>query len=173
MISAIVAKAGNIIGHNGSMPWKLRGDLQYFKKTTMGKPIIMGANTFKSLNNRPLPGRLNIVLSRSKYIASDINNHLVVVSSLDGAFNVASPWTNEIIVIGGGQIYAEALPHLDKLYITDIHTTIQVDQSKRSEYTFFPIDEHSNNWEEIGRVKNLAAAGDDFNYDFVEYIRCK
>lgn len=120
-ICHVVAIAkNNVIGMDGDMPWKLSTDLKRFKRDTMGKPIIMGRKTFESIG-RALPGRLNIVISRSDFVADDI----VHANSIEAALFLAEGWAKEngaeeICVIGGGQIYAATLPMASKLYVTHV-----------------------------------------------------
>ncbi len=120
-IALVVAVAKNgVIGMEGGMPWDLSSDLKRFKRDTMGKPIIMGRKTFESIG-RPLPGRLNIVISRSDFVADDT----VHATSIDAALFLAEGWarengSDEICVIGGGQIYAEMLDRADRLYVTHV-----------------------------------------------------
>lgn len=127
MISLIVAHdAGRVIGKDNAMPWHLPGDLQYFKQQTMGKPVIMGRKTFESIG-RPLPGRRNIVITRNEaYVVEGIE----VVHSLQEALALAAD-APEKMVIGGEQIFTEALPLAERLYITHINATFEGD-------TFFP-----------------------------------
>lgn len=127
MISLIVAHDKNyVIGYENGMPWHLPGDLKYFKDITMGKPIIMGRKTFESIG-RPLPGRRNIVITRNdKYHAQGIET----VSSLDAALALVKD-VPEIMVIGGAQIFEQAMPLADKLYITLINHEFKGD-------TYFP-----------------------------------
>jgi dihydrofolate reductase len=120
-ICHVVAIAkNNVIGMDGDMPWKLSTDLKRFKRDTMGKPIIMGRKTFESIG-KALPGRLNIVISRSEFVADDI----VHANSIEAALFLAEGWAKEngaeeICVIGGGQIYAATLPMANKLYVTHV-----------------------------------------------------
>lgn len=120
-ICHVVAIAkNNVIGMDGDMPWKLSTDLKRFKRDTMGKPIVMGRKTFESIG-RALPGRLNIVVSRSEFVADDI----VHANSIEAALFLAEGWAkensaDEICVIGGGQIYAATLPMASKLYVTHV-----------------------------------------------------
>lgn len=134
MISLIVAYDENrVMGYNNSMPWHLPGDLAYFKKTTMGKPMIMGRKTFESIG-KALPGRTNIVITRDpNYKAEGI----VVAHSFEEALEIAKKEEKEIMVIGGEQIFRLALPIADVLYVTKIQHTFQGD-------TFFP--EFGNEW---------------------------
>lgn len=114
MISLIVAHDKNrVIGYENDMPWHLPGDLKYFKEMTMGKPVIMGRKTFESIG-RPLPGRRNIVITRNAaYEAEGIE----LAPSLEAALALVRD-VEEIMVIGGEQIFTQALPLADKLYIT-------------------------------------------------------
>ncbi|MBS7345731.1 MAG: dihydrofolate reductase [Caryophanon sp.] len=127
MISLIVAHdAKHVIGKDNAMPWHLPGDLQYFKAQTIGKPVIMGRKTFESIG-RPLPGRRNIVITRNRaYEAEGIET----VGSLQEALSLTRE-ADEQMIIGGEQIFTEALPLADRLYITHIDTTFEGD-------TFFP-----------------------------------
>ena len=120
-IALVVAVAqNNVIGADGDMPWKLSSDLKRFKRDTMGKPIIMGRKTFDSIG-KALPGRLNIVISRSDFTAEGI----VHAKSIESAIFIANGWASEqgaseICVIGGGQIYEHTLPLASKLYVTHV-----------------------------------------------------
>jgi dihydrofolate reductase len=119
-ISLVAAVARNgVIGNAGGLPWRLSSDLRRFKAYTMGKPIIMGRKTFESIG-KPLPGRANIVISRSD---SWTANGIYRAESIDSALAMASEFagtegTDEICVIGGGEIYAQTLPYADRLHIT-------------------------------------------------------
>ena len=161
-ISLIVAYAqNNIIGKQGVMPWSIPADLAYFKKTTMGSPIIMGRVTWESLG-RPLPGRLNIVISRnSDYEAKGAE----LVSDLRSAIELAKQEApnQEIFIIGGGQIYAEALNSglADKVYATEIHQHIEGDTS-------FPKLDDST-WKETSR--DPQPVDNNYEFDFVVYQR--
>ena len=117
MISLIVAHDKNrVIGYENAMPWHLPGDLQYFKQVTMGKPVIMGRKTFESIG-RPLPGRRNIIITRNEaYKAEGIE----VVTSVEAALALVEG-TEEIMIIGGEQIFTQCLPIADRLYITLIY----------------------------------------------------
>ena len=120
-IALVVAVAENgIIGRDGDMPWKLSSDLKRFKRDTMGKPIVMGRKTFESIG-RALPGRLNVVISRSEFEADEV----ISAASIDAALMIAEKWAKEngaaeICVIGGGQIYAEMIVRASKLYVTHV-----------------------------------------------------
>jgi dihydrofolate reductase len=120
-VAFVVAVAqNNVIGMDGAMPWRLSSDMKRFKRDTMGKPLIMGRKTFESIG-KALPGRLNIVVSRSEFVADDV----VHASSIDAALFLAEGWAqehgaSEICIIGGGQIYKETFGIASKLYVTHI-----------------------------------------------------
>lgn len=159
-ISLIVALARNhAIGFNNSMPWHLPEDLRYFKRVTLGKPVIMGRNTFESIG-RPLPGRPNIVISRnSAYPAEGIT----LVQSLDAALQAAQKLLpvdqQEVMVIGGAQIYAQALERADRLYLTEVDAEPQAD-------AFFPQFARSE-WREVARESHQACDKNPYAYSFV------
>ncbi len=122
-ISLVVAAAdNNIIGHRGTMPWHVSGDLKNFKAITTGKPIVMGRKTFESIG-RPLPGRQNIVVTRNAdWTAQGVD----VAATLDDAVAQAGD-VAEIMIIGGGEIYAQALPMASRVYFTRIHASPEGD----------------------------------------------
>lgn len=152
MISLIVAMDQNrVIGKNNKLPWHLPADLQYFKKVTMGHPIVMGRKTFESIG-RVLPGRENVIVTRNQEFKAE---GCVVLHDIAQIKMFADNHEAEVFVIGGAEIFKEILPFTDRLYITEIHETFEGD-------TFFPeIDE--NEWDEIssnpGNIdeKNLIA----------------
>ena len=123
ILSMIVAHANNrVIGKNNDMPWHLPADLAYFKKTTLGKPIIMGRKTYQSIG-RPLPGRKNIVISRDDNFQAE---GVEVVNSVDAALALVVD-SAEVMVIGGGAIYQHCLAAAQRLYITHINADIDGD----------------------------------------------
>lgn len=150
ILSMIVAHADNrVIGKDNDMPWYLPADLAYFKKTTLGKPIIMGRKTYESIG-RPLPGRKNIVISRDdEYRAEGVE----VVGSVEAALALVSD-VEEVMVIGGGAIYKHCLPAAQRLYITHIDANIAGD-------TYFP-EYDLNEWQLA--VSEVKAADDKNNY---------
>ncbi len=121
-LSLIAALAANrVIGIDNSMPWHLPGDFKYFKAMTLGKPIIMGRKTWDSLG-RPLPGRLNLVVSRQSGLMLE---GAEVFASLEAAVQRAEQWASEqgvseVMLIGGAQLYAQGLPEADRLYLTRV-----------------------------------------------------
>jgi dihydrofolate reductase len=131
-----IAESG-VIGSKGGLPWRLSTDLKRFKAATMGKPIIMGRKTWESFPTRPLPGRLNIVVTRDKAYHAEGGE---TAGSLPDAVALATirgrcmTGVDEICVIGGGEIYAQALPLADRLHVT--HVLAKVD----GDTVFPPID---------------------------------
>lgn len=162
MISLIVAKADNgVIGLDNKMPWHIPAELKYFKARTMGKPIIMGRKTFDSLG-RVLPGRPHVVISRSEL---SLPENCYAVNSLDEAIEQAQDLTEqeEVVVIGGAEIYRQALPKVDRLYITEVHLSPQGD-------TYFP-ELNPGDWQEIEREDVSADADSAIAYSIVTYQR--
>ncbi len=156
----IVGHANNrIIGKDNDMPWHLPADLAYFKKTTLGKPIIMGRKTYESIG-RPLPGRQNIVISRDKnYQAEGIDSVTSVEEALTLAGNV-----EEIMVIGGGAIYTHCLPFANRLYITHIKADIEGD-------TQFPYYDTEKDWQLISNELYGADEKNRYELNFCVYER--
>ncbi len=123
IISMIAAMADNrIIGKDNQMPWHLPADFVWFKRCTMGKPVVMGRKTYESIG-RPLPGRLNIVISRDESLSIE---GVTTVTSIEQALEVAGD-VEEVMIIGGGAIYSACLPLATKLYVTHIEAAIEGD----------------------------------------------
>lgn len=122
-LSVIAAVARNgVIGHEGRMPWKLPNDLRFFKQVTMGKPMIMGRKTWESFGSKPLPGRPHIVVTGNRDFVAE---GAIVVHDLETAIATGKSLAeeaggNEVMVIGGAQIYAAALPLADRVFLTEI-----------------------------------------------------
>ena len=136
-LSIIVAMAGNrVIGRDNRLPWHLPADLKHFRQLTTGKPILMGRKTWESIG-RPLPERTNIVITRDEdYTAPGC----LVVHSLEAALRAAGHHS-EVMVIGGAELYHQALPLAERIYLTQVHGTFEGD-------TFFPeLDE--DGWSEL------------------------
>lgn len=157
-ISMIVARSSNhVIGKNNQLPWKISADLQFFKKVTLGYPIIMGRKTWESIG-RPLPGRRNIVVSRnSEYQAKGAE----LVLSLDEALQSLREF-ERVFVIGGQQLFNQAFPLADQLFITEIELKVEGD-------TFFEVPDPQN-WQIV--EQNAASEGDiQFSYVTLNRIR--
>lgn len=151
MINIIVAKSkNNIIGLNNQLPWHIQADLNRFRSLTINKTVVMGRKTHESIG-RALPNRRNIVLSNSGYSSNDIE-----VLTLDQVLEIK----DEIFIIGGQQIYELFLPYAEKLFVTDIDIIIDGDTS------FPKIDK-----KEWLLVETIYNNGDNFNYEFNNYIR--
>jgi len=147
MISIIVAIAGKkrVIGKKGGLPWYIPQELKRFKEITMGHPIIMGRKTHESIG-KVLPGRTNIVVTRGK---GKGEREVIIVNSLEDAVRRArkSPGSEEIFIIGGGQIYQEAINLADKLYLTYIDKEIKGDVFF-PDYSEFKKVVYKSNWQE-------------------------
>ena len=160
-LALIWAMARNrTIGRNNALPWYLPEDLKYFKRVTLGKPIIMGRKTWESIG-RPLPGRTNIVITRDAAFQAD---GVRVVHSLEQALALAEKIClldsgDEAIVMGGAEIYALALPHADRLYLTQVHADVEGDAH------FPPLD--LTQWHELGREDFAAQGPNPYDYSFL------
>lgn len=164
-LSMIVAQAQNrVIGRENKLPWYLPGDLKYFKQVTMGKPVIMGRKTYESIG-KPLPGRLNVVITRDTAYRLE---GAKVVHSLAEAIELSESQAfidgvEEAMIIGGEQIYAQALPLAERLYVTQVHAEVEGD-------AYFPALLLSE-WDELGRDDFKAEGPNPFDYSFVVYQR--
>jgi len=163
--SMIVAMAENrVIGINNNLPWYLPNDLKYFKQVTMGKPILMGRKTYESIG-KPLPGRANIVLTRNESWSAE---GVKTVNSLMQAFELAQSIVeidgqDEMMVIGGDQIYQSTLADIDRIYLTKVHAEVKGD-------AYFPELDWSQ-WKEVGREDFEAAGPNPYDYSFIVYDR--
>jgi dihydrofolate reductase len=163
ILVAAIADNG-VIGRSGTLPWKMKSDLRYFRAVTMGKPVVMGRKTYLSIG-KPLAGRTNIVVSRNPdFTASGV----VVAASIASALAVARGdalrrAADAIAVIGGADLYRETMAAADRLVITQVHLVPQGD-------TVFPtIERHL--WEEIERSEHAAGEGDAAGYSRLVYRR--
>ena len=150
----------NAIGRDNQLLWHISEDLRFFKRTTLGCPVIMGRKTFESIG-RALPKRVNIVISRGFNTAEEV----AVTGSLEAAFKVAEETNLErCFVIGGGQIYSQALPLVDRLIVTHVHTVIE------GADTFFPqIDPEV--WQVAQRSELFHDEESGYDFEFVEYVK--
>lgn len=159
---AAVARNG-VIGVDNKLPWYLPEDLKFFKRMTQAKPLVMGRKTFESIG-RPLPGRLNIVVTRDKGFQHD---GVRVCHDLESALFLADQQATidaceEIMVMGGGEIYAQALGYASRIYLTEVEIEVEGDAR-------FPALDGSE-WQEVQRVPGSPAEGQPA-YSFVEYQR--
>lgn len=163
-ISLVVGIAQNgVIGFEGDMPWRLSTDLKRFKEITMGKPIVMGRKTYESIG-RPLPGRLNVVVSRSGFSSQGIQS----ASDIKQAIEISKVWAaenraEEICIIGGGEIYRQSLELADRLYVTHIMAEPEGDT------VFPPIKEAS--WRVVSTARVPMSEKDSAETIFVIYER--
>ncbi|ACO73780.1 dihydrofolate reductase [Laribacter hongkongensis] len=158
-LALIAARARNgVIGLDNRMPWHLPEDLAYFKRVTLGKPVVMGRKTFESIG-RPLPGRLNIVVTRNPdWQAAGVQ----VAHSLDAALALAAAAApEEIMLIGGAELYRQALPQADVLYLTEIDAEFAGD-------AFFPEVDLAR-WR-IDREEAGQRDSDGLRWRFVRYL---
>lgn len=158
MISLIAAVARNgVIGAGGGLPWRLRDDMAFFKDATMGKAVVMGRKTYESIpaKFRPLEGRRNLVVTRDKGWKAD---GVEVFNTLEDALHAAGD--GEVMVAGGGEIYAQAIALAGKLYLTEVDAEVAGDVK-------FPVIE-KDAWREAGREKHKEG---EWDYDWVTYER--
>jgi dihydrofolate reductase len=157
-IALVVAVARNgVIGRDGDLPWRISSDLKRFKQVTLGKPVVMGRKTWDSLPRKPLPGRVNIVISRTLAEAPGA----LVRRDLDEALEAAeaaalADGADEICIIGGAQIYAAVLARASCIYLTEVDLAPQGDSR-------FPALDPAQ-WREVSSERVEPAAGDDAGF---------
>lgn len=162
----LVAAIGrnNVIGRNGQLPWRLKSDLKHFRAVTTNRPVVMGRKTFESMG-KPLPDRTNIVLTRNLGL---IVPGGALANSMDAAMGFARQdairrGVDEIMIIGGGDVFERMLPMADRLEITHVNASPEGD-------AFFPRLEPSD-WREVKRASYPAGPDDDASFDTVTYVR--
>jgi dihydrofolate reductase len=157
IISLIAAMDRNrLIGNKNQLPWHLPADLTHFKQVTMGKPIIMGRKTYESIG-RPLPGRTNIVLTRDESFQAD---GVVLTGSLENALDcAASEGAEEVMIIGGSNIYGQALDHSGRLYLTLVDAEFEGD-------AWFP-DIDMEQWQQVSSEVHAADEKNPVDYRFM------
>lgn len=183
-VTAIVAVSSNgVIGKDNQLPWHLPEDLAYFKRVTMGHPVIMGRKTYESIG-RPLPGRMNIVLTSNKEwqpapsadgtarplivypsFLQKTGTHIAAVDSMEFALNwLAMDGFQQAFIIGGSTVYEKALLNrqVDELLVTQVHYHFEGD-------AFFPEYENTGQFEEVGRMVHMQDKGRPISFDFVTY----
>jgi dihydrofolate reductase len=158
-LALVVARARNgVIGREGKLPWRLKSDMALFKATTWDKPVIMGRKTWDSLPTKPLPGRLNIVLSRDGAFAPET---ALVCERFQEAVDIGrehaeEDGAEEVCVIGGAALYALALPKARRLYLTEVEAEVEGD-------AHFPAFDESA-WREVRREHHPASEDDDHDF---------
>lgn len=162
-ISFVVAASdNNAIGKNNELLWHLPNDLKFFKNLTWAMPCAMGRRTFQALENKPLKGRFNIIITRNKDYKVE---GAVVVNSIDDAIFLAQQQDyNELMIIGGGEIYKAALPKADKIYLTRVHAVFE------NADTFFP-DLDPKKWELSERKDYFKDDRHAYDYSFETWER--
>ncbi len=164
ILSLVAAVSDNdVIGNDGKLPWSLPDDLKHFHDLTVGHPVIMGRKTYESIpeKRRPLPDRLNIVLTRQ---AMDIPDCTVVHSLAEAlSFLQSTIQSSEVFVIGGAEVYREAIPLAQRMYLTRIHALVDGD-------AFFP-DVDWDEWREVAREEHPADARHAHAFTFLTYAR--
>jgi dihydrofolate reductase len=161
-IALVVAQAANgVIGQHGRIPWHIPADMRHFKVVTMGKPCIMGRKTWDSLPKKPLPGRTNIVLTRDRNFMGE---GAVVARSLEEALACAEAHApDEIVVIGGADIYRAILPQVTRVYLTEVHGGFDGDVS-------IPVF-NALEWKEVAREDHAARETGGLAFSFVTLER--
>lgn len=158
IISLIAAMDRNrLIGRDNGLPWHLPDDFKHFKAVTLGKPVIMGRKTFESIG-KPLPGRQNIVVSRSGFQAQGVES----VSSIEQALTVAGN-AEEVMIIGGANLYQQMIARADRLYLTQVDGQFEGD-------AWFP-QFNSDDWSVVSSEKHHADEKNNFNFTITEYVR--
>jgi len=161
-VTIVVAVADNgVIGLGNALPWELPDDLQHFKRTTMGRPIIMGRKTFESIG-RPLPGRLNIILTRdAAWQAPGVS----AANSMEQAIDIAGDQAlidgaDSVMVIGGAEVYRQALPFTSRVFLTRVHGNIHGD-------AFFDLEQIAS-WRQLSRLEVSASERNSHNFSVIE-----
>ena len=161
-VTIFVAVADNgVIGLGNALPWELPDDLQHFKRTTMGRPIIMGRKTFESIG-RPLPGRLNIILTRdAAWQAPGVS----AANSMEQAIDIAGDQAlidgaDSVMVIGGAEVYRQALPFTSRVFLTRVHGNIHGD-------AFFDLEQIAS-WRQLSRLEVSASERNSHNFSVIE-----
>lgn len=164
MIISLVAAAGNnnVIGSNNKLPWKMPADMKFFMNLTMKHTVIMGRKTFESFG-KPLKDRKNIIISRNQNLSIPGCD---VVYSLKYAIILAKTLAkeeDEVFIIGGAEIYRQAMPLANKIYLTRIKGDFEGD-------AYFPVI-HSTEWKEISHIEQKADEKNPYPFAFLEYIK--
>jgi dihydrofolate reductase len=160
MIAIVVAVAeNNVIGKDNQLIWHLPADLRFFKNLTMGHPILMGRKTYESIG-KPLPGRTTVIITRQQDFEA---TGCIVVNSIDEAIAEAQTIDQDVYIIGGAEIYKQALTKTDTIYLTRVHHTFDGD-------TFFPeLDE--SNWEVASEEKHEPDEKNKYSFSFITLKR--
>jgi dihydrofolate reductase len=164
----VVAVAENgVIGRNGALPWRSKSDMVQFRNITIGKPVVMGRKTWTSLPRKPLPGRTNIVVSRdAEFAAAGALVATTIEVALDAArADALRRGVDDIMVIGGSEIFAATLPLADRIELTRVHLKVTGD------VVFPPLD--AGTWQEVARRDCDAGPEDEANFSILTYQRTR
>lgn len=163
ILSIIVAVSeNNAIGKNNTLPWNLPEDLKFFKRITIGKTVLMGRKTYESLG-KPLPGRLNIILTHNKDMV--VPESVLLYDDLNAAIErLQNENAEEAFIIGGGKVFSETMPFIDRMYVTRVHTNIHDADA------FFPAVDHTH-WKLVWEEKHKADEKHKFDYTFQQFER--
>jgi dihydrofolate reductase len=157
-LTAVVAASDNdVIGRGNALPWHLPADLAHFRRLTLGKPVLMGRRTHEAIG-RPLPGRRNLVLSRSGFRAPGVET----VASLDAAIELVAG-EPELMIVGGAQLYRQALPLIDTIHLTRVHCSLEGDAHLPE------LD--SGEWREVAREARAADGNNAHAMTFITLQR--
>ena len=168
LISVVAASENNVIGRNNTMPWHLPDDLKFFKKMTLGGPVIMGKNTWVSIGAKPLPKRPNIVVSTTM---PEDTPGAIVVHSFEAAIayikeHVSFEGTEEkVSLIGGGQLYRQVLDQCDEIYMTRVHTEME------GGTVFFPEIRNNPNWKKVWEEPHAKDEQHIYSFTFERWIK--
>ena len=165
IVAVVAASKNGVIGCNGELPWRLADDLALFRSLTMAHPIIIGRKTYESIG-RPLPGRVSIVLSRSPDWSPGAEG-VLVAKDLDEAVRLAASAPDmdcsEAYIVGGGEVYRQALPRANRIHLTRVHTTLEGD-------AYFP-ELDANEWRITKSEKRAADDRNEHDCTFLTYDR--
>ena len=167
MILTLVAAASenNVIGLKNKLVWNLPNDTRFFKNTTWGMPVIMGRKTFESLENKPLTGRINIVITNHPQSLQPVSP-IKTAGSLDDAVQIAGTTdAKEAFIVGGGKVYTEVLPRADKIVLTRVHAVVEGD-------AFFPVFSEKE-WRLFSNIDFAADDKHQYAYSFQVWERIK
>ena len=168
IVLVVAVAENNVIGRNGQLPWRLKSDLKHFRALTIGKPVIMGRKTYQSLG-KPLAGRDNIVVTRDRNFAAASTGVAVVVDGVSAALDLgcrlaAEHGVDEVMVIGGAEIYRAALPWADRIYLTRVHASPDGD-------AMFDADAAVAGWTEVAAEACPPGPRDDYRASFLIFDR--
>ncbi len=157
----VAASTNNVIGKDYSLLWSLPNDMKWFKNKTWALPVVMGRKTFKSLGNKPMNGRINVVITRQPDFKAD---GITVVNTIEAAIEFCKQQSySEVMIIGGGEIYKQSLPYCNKIFLTRVDAMFEGD-------TYYP-ELDTNQWQLAFENKHSADEKHAYAYNFQTWIR--